>query len=449
MSSSKNKLRPASVLEKLPRAPHYIVAYSGGVDSHVLLQLLAAQRDALSGALSAVHVNHQIQRGSGDWEVHCRAVCEDLNLPFHCLRVDGRPRRGESPEAAARSARYRALADWLPVDAVLLTAQHRDDQAETLLLQLLRGAGPKGLAAMPEDTALGAGRLLRPLLHCSRAQILEYARQQGLRWVEDPSNSDTRYARNLLRQRVLPELRQHWPGLSKTLARAATHQADQAELAEALAVQDHAACRVSGANRCLSVNALRSLSAARQRNLLRYWIHTQGLTAPTQVVVQRIRTEVLTQRADARPRIDWPGVELHRYRDQLFVMPPLPIHDNAARQAWNGTADVWLEQAGGELGVTPARGEGLRQSVAASGLEIRFRQGGERIQPAGRGHHHALKKLFQEWQVPHWERSRIPLLFQHEILVAVAGHCVAEGFQAGANETGLLLHWRRTPESRR
>ena len=449
MSSSKNKLRTASVLEKLPLASHYVVAFSGGVDSHVLLHLLATQRDALSGTLSAVHVDHQIQTGSGDWEVHCRAVCEDLEIPCHCLRVDGRPRRGESPEAAARSARYRALADWLPTAAVLLTAQHRDDQAETLLLQLLRGAGPKGLAAMPENSALGAGRLLRPLLDCSRAQIIDYARQQGLRWVEDPSNSDTRYARNLLRQRVLPELHQHWPGLSKTLARAAAHQADQAELADALAEQDHVTCTEAVTGNCLSVSALHSLSAARQRNLLRYWIHTQRLPAPTQVVLERIRTEMLTQRADASPCVEWPGAELHRYRDQLFVMPPLPAHDSSARHAWNGTDEVWLEQAGGALGVTPARGAGLRQSIAEFGLEIRFRQGGEQLQPAGRKHHHALKKLFQEWQVPDWERARIPLLYQHETLLAVAGYCVAEGFQARSDESGLLLHWRRTTEFRR
>ena len=208
MSSPKSKLQHA--LQKLPPAPQYHVAFSGGVDSHVLLHLLASQRETLPGSLGAVHVNHHIQQHAGDWEVHCRSVCEELDIPCHFLRVDGKARRGESPEAAARTARYRALADWLPADAVLLTGQHRDDQAETLLLQLLRGAGPRGLAAMPVVTELGNGRLVRPLLALRRADILDYAHQHRLRWVEDPSNADTRYDRNLLRHRVMPLLQQHW-----------------------------------------------------------------------------------------------------------------------------------------------------------------------------------------------------------------------------------------------
>ncbi|MGI9321112.1 MAG: tRNA lysidine(34) synthetase TilS, partial [Thiogranum sp.] len=218
MNSSKSKLTVEHLLKKLPRAREYWVAFSGGVDSHVLLHLLAEARRQLPGSLAAVHVNHQIQQQSGDWEIHCRSVCEELRVPFHLLRVQGKARAGESPEAAARTARYRALADWLPTDAVLTTAQHRDDQAETLLLQLFRGSGPRGLAAMPENSALGRGRLLRPFLETSRQAIVSYARAHRLRWIEDPSNTDTRYDRNLLRQRIMPELQQQWPGLSKVLA---------------------------------------------------------------------------------------------------------------------------------------------------------------------------------------------------------------------------------------
>ncbi|HHH43178.1 MAG TPA: tRNA lysidine(34) synthetase TilS [Gammaproteobacteria bacterium] len=432
-------------MQQLPAAPHYHVAFSGGVDSHTLLHLLAGQRDALSGALSAVHVNHRIQQQAGDWETHCRSVCEDLGIPCQILRVDGKARRGESPEAAARTARYRALADWLPAGAVLLSAQHRDDQAETLLLQLLRGAGPRGLAAMPATMPLGAGRLVRPLLELSRADILDYARRHRLQWVEDPSNADTGYDRNLLRHRVMPELQRHWPGLSKVLARAAKHQADQLELANALAAQDSRTCDCTGAS--LSLTGLGKLSAARQRNLVRYRVAELGLPLPSQVVLERVVEEVAGSRRDARPCVRWPGVEVRRFRDRLFIMAPLPVLDPVEHYPWDLQAPLALEQAGGVLRASPVAGSGLRLPAGQERVQVRFRQGGEVLRPAGRAHHHRLKKLLQEWRVPDWERGRVPLLYLGDELIAVAGLCVCEGFRSGASEPGLALSWSRLPDS--
>ena len=442
MNSSKNKLSAEHVLKRLPRAPQYWVAFSGGVDSHVLLQLLVESRTQLPGSLAAVHVNHQIQQQSGDWEIHCRSVCEELHIPFHLLRVHGKARAGESPEAAARTARYRALADWLPTHAILITAQHRDDQAETLLLQLLRGAGPRGLAAMPENSALGRGWLLRPFLAISRKAIVGYAREHRLRWIEDPSNTDTRYDRNLLRQRIMPELQQHWPGLSKVLARAATHQADQVELAHALAALDYPAC--CGSNpACLSVPALHDLSPARQRNLLRYWLEQSGLPLPSRALLERIRTEMLSARQDASPLVHWPGAEVRRFRDGLYSMTPLTPHDPANCYRWDFRKPLRLDQAGGILSATVVTGGGLRVADGAGAMDIRFRQGGETLQPAGRRHHHRLKKLLQEWGVPDWERDRVPLVYRDGTLIAVAGLCVCEDFQAAKEKAGLDLHWSR------
>jgi tRNA(Ile)-lysidine synthase len=446
VNSSKNKLTAEHLLKKLPRAPQYWVAFSGGVDSHVLLQLLAEVRGRLPGSVAAVHVNHQIQQQSGDWEVHCRSVCEELRAPFHLLRVQGKARAGESPEAAARTARYRALADWLPTRAVLTTAQHQDDQAETLLLQLFRGAGPRGLAAMPENSALGRGRLLRPFLEISRQAILSYAREQRLRWIEDPSNTDTRYDRNLLRQRIMPALQQHWPGLSKVLARAAGHQADQVELAHALAALDYRVCCRSE-SACLSVSALHGLSPARQRNLLRYWLEQAGLPLPSRALLERIRAEMLSGREDASPLVHWPGAEVRRFRDDLYSMTPLPLQDPARRYRWDFREPLSLDQAGGVLSATVVTGRGLRVADGAGAVDIRFRQGGETLQPAGRRHHHRLKKLFQEWAVPGWERDRVPLVYSNDTLIAVAGFCVCEGFQATAEQAGLDLQWSRMPES--
>ena len=439
MSLSKSKLLSAWLVD-LPEATGYCVAYSGGVDSHVLLHLLAKRRETLSAPLSAVHVDHQIQSQSGDWAVHCQAVCEELQIPFETLHVDGRVRPGESPEAAARTARYRALADWLPAGALLITAQHQDDQAETLLLQLFRGAGPRGLSAMPRLAGLGQGHLLRPFLDYRQAEILDYAHAHKLRWVEDPTNTDTRYDRNLLRQQLLPQLREHWPGLTQVLARAAGLQADQSELATALAELDLATCGSSELPVRLRIPELLSLSPARQRNLLRHWIELNGFKLPSLEVLKRINSEVLSAREDAVPLVQWSGVEIRRYRQTLYIMPPLEKQDASLRLPWDGIQP--LELAGGTLTAEPVMASGLRLAPDAS-LKVGFRQGGETLQPAGRAGHHALKKLFQEWSVPDWERSHVPLIYQHDELVAVAGLCVCEGFTAAPDEQGYQLSWSR------
>ena len=444
MSISKSEACLESLLSRLPAAPHYCIAYSGGVDSHVLLHFLASRSDRLQAVLTAIHVDHRIQPQSGDWAAHCRTVCAQLGVPFDVLHVDGGPTAGESPEAAARRVRYRALADWLPTDAVLLTAQHREDQAETLMLQLFRGAGPRGLAAMPLVAPFGAGRLARPLLETSRGDILAYARAQRLRWVEDPSNADTRYDRNLLRHQLMPLVRQRWPGIDRVLARAAALQADQTELAAALAQIDLDRCGTGDQSDRLSVACLAMLSDARQRNLLRYWIETNGLPVPSRAVLQQVLDSVVPARSDANPRLQWPGAELRRYRDRLYIMPPLPPADTGLRIRWNINETLALPQ--GTLAARATTGGGMR-AAADMRLDVGFRRGGEMLRPAGRREHHALKKLFQEWQVPVWERAFVPLVFSGGELIAVAGFCVCEDFQAAPGERGYEVYWNRAPNS--
>jgi len=431
-----------TILERLPAAQQYCVAYSGGVDSHVLLHLLAANTGKLCATVSAVHVDHQIQHRSCDWTLHCRAICEELGVRFECLQVDGKPRPGESPEAAARRARYQALADWLSPDAVLLTAQHRDDQAETLLLQLFRGAGPRGLAAMPALAPLGRGKMARPFLTQTRRTILDYAHRHRLCWVEDPSNADLRYDRNLLRHKFMPLLQQHWRGIGPVLARAAGLQADQAQLAQALADIDRQACVPTGRKNQLNCEAVRILSPARQRNLLRDWLEANGLPLPSYRVLEQMRDAVLNARRDTSPCVSWAGAEVRKYRAYLYAMPALLVPDTAVRLSWDIRQPLDLPQAGGILSAVAATGDGLRVDRNAP-LEIRFRQGGEVLQPTGRRGHHALKKLFQEWGVPVWERPRTPLVYCDGVLVAVAGRCVCESFQVGPGELGYRLQWHQ------
>ncbi|MDS4021244.1 MAG: tRNA lysidine(34) synthetase TilS, partial [Candidatus Competibacter sp.] len=367
---------------------HLVIGYSGGLDSHVLLHLLATHRDRWpERTLEAIHVDHGLQAASVTWGEHCARVCRELNVPFRVLKVDARPEAGESPEAAARRARYAALAAELDFGAALLTAHHRDDQAETLLLQLLRGAGPRGLAAMPAASHLGQGWLLRPFLDIDRAELLAYAREHGLRWIEDASNQDTGFDRNYLRHRILPLLRERWPAANRTLARSAWLCAETADWLDVEAATDLARAATERPD-ALSVPALRALNEVRQRNLLRYWLRQLELPAPDARQLRHLLHDVLAAAGDRNPCIRWPGAEVRRYRDRLYAMPPPKPHDPRQTIIWRSTAEGWplLDLPGvGQLRMREAIGRGLRSEILAGGsLIVGFRQGGERFRPVGR-----------------------------------------------------------------
>jgi tRNA(Ile)-lysidine synthase len=430
-------------LAALPADACCWVAYSGGVDSHVLLHALAALRPRLPCSVAAVHVNHGLQAGAGAWDEHCRAVCAGLGVPYVTLRVDGRAAAGESREAAARAARYAVLKEWLPQGHYLLTAQHQDDQSETLLLQLLRGSGVKGLAAMPWLAPFGGGYLLRPLLGCGHGALLDYARVNHLGWVDDPSNQDISLDRNFLRHEVLPVLRRRWPALSATLSRSARHCAEAAQILEELARQDLPAL-ADGSKDTLPVSGLLRLAPERQRNLLRHWLTRMDGSSPSEAVLARIAHDVLGSRADAEACVRWGARELRRYRDRLYLLPRLPRHDSPIALAWRPETALELPRAGGILSASRRTGGGVR-AAAFEGAEVRvsWRRGGERCRPAGRRHRHALKKLFQEVGIPPWERGRIPLVYIGAELAAVADLWVCDPFVAGPDEPGFTIRWDR------
>ncbi len=431
-----------AVIEQLPPARRYWVAYSGGLDSHVLLHSLSAVRYSLPAEkLCAVHVNHGLSPAADEWARHSAAICDELNIPCRLLEVDARPGKGESPEAAARTARYRAIVSLLEATDGLLTAHHQDDQAETVLLQLLRGGGPRGLAAMPRWDVFGSGWRGRPLLDFSRSELQSYAQSEGLHWEEDESNSDTGIERNFLRQDVIPLLRSHWPALGATLSRAAGNSAEAAKLLDQLAARDFVIQPDGG----LSISQLEALDSCRQRNLLRYWIKQCALPLPASVHLQRILDEILPAAVDAMPLVNWAGAEIRRYRDRLYAMPPLPLHDSSKILDWKMT-EIFCPVGGGALRATKVSGYGIKQALCRDArITVRFRQGGECCQPAGRTHTHKLKKLLQEQGIPPWQRGRIPLIYLDTELAAVAGLFVCEPFQAGSNERGLKISWGSAP----
>ncbi|MCB1825603.1 MAG: tRNA lysidine(34) synthetase TilS [Candidatus Competibacteraceae bacterium] len=437
-----------------PHLRHLIVGYSGGLDSHVLLHLLATNRACWPGrTLAAVYVDHGLQAASARWGEHCAHTCHELDIPFRVLRIDARPAPGESPEAAARRARYAALAAELGPDAALLTAHHRDDQAETLLLQLLRGAGPHGLAAMPTASRLGSGWLLRPLLDVDRSGLLAYALEHDLRWIEDVSNTDTDFDRNYLRHRILPLLRERWPAVARNLARSAQWCAETADWLDANADADLARVTTQRPD-ALHIPALQALGEPRQRNALRRWLRQLGLPVPDARQLRHILHDALTAARDRQPRVRWRGGEARRYRDTLYAMPPLPPHEPRQTLVWRANADGYppLDLPGlGTLRLRATRGEGLRAELLAGvTLTIRFRQGGERFRPVGRHHSQELKKLLQEAGIPPWERDRLPLIYLSSTptlpregggnpgLLAVVGLGIATEAAARAGEPGFL-----------
>lgn len=424
---------------QLPVPQRYCVAFSGGVDSHVLLHALVQIRDKLPCPnLHAIHINHGIHPYAEQWARHCEIICRDLDVTVETCSLQVQRQAKHSLEETARDARYDALSSMGRHDDMVLLAHHQDDQAETLLLQLLRGSGVKGLAGMPLCTRFAQGWLARPLLAQTRDALQQYAVDHQLPWIEDPSNLDTTFDRNYLRHAVLPLLRQRWPALNATLARAAQHQADAAVLLDVLAQQDLAPLIVSGPA-VLRIALLKQLDPSRQRNVLRYWLHRIcTLPLPATVQLERILTEVLPAAEDGTPFVHWPGAEVRRYRDQLYAMAPIQPVDPHWQQTWDFKGQVQLPN-GESLAATECRGQGLRKHDLGQGVTIRYRSGGEQCRLPGRTHHHELKKLFQEWGVPPWERDRIPLIYIGGELAQVVGYCVCAPFAAQAGESSLEI----------
>ncbi len=424
------------LLEPYRNRPRWWLAYSGGLDSHVLLHRVVSlvRAGGLWPPLHALHINHQLNPKAKAWSAHCERVCAALGIELTVLTVEVAD-AGLGIEAAARTARYAAFASVLGEGELLLQAHHLDDQAETLLLRLMRGTGPAGLAAMPSTRVLGAGALLRPLLGCPRAALLAYAKAAQLQWVEDDSNSNTRFDRNFLRQLALPLLAQRWPGYRQTLSRAALQAGETQELLDALAALDFAR---AGRGEALGTAELMALTPARQRNLLRHWLTGRALPMPSRAQLEQLLMQA-GARADASVSVCWPGAEVHRYQGCLYALKALPPVLDVINQPWRAEAPVPLPGLGALSGAQ-SLGAGLR---ADRSYELRNRRGGERCRPLGRAHSQSLKKLLQAAQVPPWLRPRLPLLFCGDELAAVADLWICEGYAAQPSEPGWTLTWRR------
>ena len=428
--------------ELAPPDASLCIAYSGGLDSTVLLDLLQRLRP---GRVRAAHVHHGLQAGADEWAAHCQMHCEQQGIRCTVLPVTVSTEHGSGLEAAAREARYAALANELKADEYLVTAHHQQDQLETVLLALMRGSGVHGIAAMPAKAQTGGMTLLRPLLDAQRDELESYARRANLVWIDDPSNADTRFDRNYLRATVVPLLEQRWPAAARSAARSARLSAAAKNLLDERAADD---LRGQFQGHALRVAALSALNAERRANALRWFCRHLKLPVPSEAQGREALSALLDSREDAAPLAAWPGVRVRRYREGLYWFSE--ESDPGAAEA--GAPMRWEKPAAGEaldlgrsrgrLRLVPSKGQALRVAALNAGVVVRFRSGGEalRVDPGGRSRD--LKKLLQEEGVLPWMRKNIPLVYIDDELAAVGDFWLNHDHPAVAAEGGLVPQWR-------
>lgn len=441
-----------SLLEQLTGfspGSRFAIAYSAGLDSTVLLHAMhqalalagAGQDDAPAFSLRAIHVNHGLSPNANQWQRLCERQCAQLKIPLHVERVTLDPEAMANLESQARDKRYGVFERQLEADECLLMAHHLDDQAETFLLRSLRGAGPRGLAAIPRRRPLGKAMLFRPLLGVSRAELYAYAQQALLTWVEDESNESRMFDRNFCRHELLPKIEERWPAYRESWQRSAQLCAEADVLLDDLAAIDfeQAKCPIPSV---INAKKLQDLSQARQRNTLRYWLVLAGAPDPGWNVLTHIVEELIPAALGTQPEIRWQddgvSVVLRRYRQNLYLQKVVENIASLTPVDWQPKSMRHLKDNG--LIYSLAReGAGLRVDGDIL-LSLRYRQGGETCKLQGR-RTRTLKKILQDANIAPWLRDRVPLLYCDEELVCIPGVGVCEGWQADVNEPGWQVIW--------
>lgn len=442
------RFSPAALLEQLrailpqEASGELCVAYSGGLDSTVLLHALARAVEGSSAhAVRAIHIDHQLQSEAERWREHSADTARALRIPFEHRTIEVVVDPDAGPEASARKARYAALRSALRPAETLLTAHHADDQFETILLGLMRGAGVRGLSGIPALRTFGPGWIARPLLSFTRAELDEWARSEGLSWVEDPSNANVSFDRNYLRHRIAPLLRERWPAAVPNAARSSRHLAEAGRLLDALGADDLSTTSVGA---CLDVERLRNLEPVRRRNVLRHWIRRCGARAPSTRKLAAIEHDMWKAAEDRLPCVEWDDVEIRRHRGLLYCTRRQPPLAATTVLDWSFAQPLELPAQLGRLRAVPAQ-EGLSAVKLGAHGQVRFRAGGESLQPAGDAHHRTLKKLLQSSRVLPWWRDRLPLVYCGDRLVAVGDLWIEQQFAARGAEPAVKIDWEGKP----
>ncbi|MHB1115690.1 tRNA lysidine(34) synthetase TilS [Sideroxydans sp.] len=423
----------AQLAPLLPAGSKLLLGLSGGMDSVVLLHALHRLAPKLGYTLSAMHVHHGISPNADAWARFCTELCERYAIQLEIKHVDIAPLKDtHGIEASARKLRHAAFAE--SACRYVALAHHADDQAETLMLQLLRGAGLRGVSAMPLVREQGSQLLLRPLLACGRTTLLAYAQQHALQWMEDESNADELYPRNFLRHRLFPVLEERFPAWRDTLGRSAQHFAEAAGMLEEVALADGAG------EPLLAVAKLDALSPARGRNLLRHFLHLQGAPMPQEAQLDDMLRQLRSARDNADVCVNFGEWQVRRYRGHIHAMRALSSFDPALRLDWQGEAALYWPPLQRELHFTAAVGSGISRDRLSQGqVSLRLRNGGETLRPQPLAARRSMKNLLQEHGVPPWQRERLPLLYCGDELACVVGVAVAAEFRAAEGEQSVMV----------
>ena len=414
-----------ATLTQLPHIPNNIyIGYSGGVDSHVLLHACALLPD-IKPKIIAVYIHHGLQTQADLWAAHCQKITKDLGIKFLMCAVNAAANSGESPEEAARNARYTAFEKLMNQNDVLLLAQHQEDQLETVLLQLFRGSGLRGLSGMPEKNHFGTGSMLRPLLHVSKQRINAYAFTHRLQWIEDPSNQDTVYDRNFLRQEIIPLLKTRWPSLDKTVSRSALHCAQSEEVISSIAKRDFQHV-FNKSDHSIDIALLQIYTHTQQRSILREWFEWLDMKMPSQNTIERILHDVIGAKNKSSPQLKLHHITFWRYRGKLIA---LRNECNAFEPCeWLDKNHPLILSNNMVLTLTPQT-NGISQKYWDNAkITLKMRQGGEKICLPNRQGHHDLKKLFQDAIIAPWQRKIMPLIYLDDKLAAVGNLWIAAEF---------------------
>jgi tRNA(Ile)-lysidine synthase len=419
-----------------------VVALSGGPDSAALLRAtVALGKNFRALPLRAVHIDHGLQPAAADFRAACERLCAQLRIPLRIVAIEVPHAPGASLEAAARETRYAALSLEMQPRECLLTAHHRQDQAETLLLQALRGAGVKGMSAMPACRPFGPGWHVRPLLDVAHGDLKRFGEFERAASI-DPMNQDLRFDRVYLRTAVWPLIEKRWPGAAISLARAARHMAEAQRLLEMAAGADVARLRDGDA---LSIPGLRALSPLQRVNVVRLWVSQEGLEAPSTARLIEALRQVFDAEADHQPAIVWGGHALRRYRQRLFVTRADPPRVPDAR--------TWSPVAGSSLELGPALGNltwiaqqgGIAAERLPASVIVRRRDGGETLKPASSARTQTVQHLCQALGVLPWMRDALPLVFAGDELIAIADLWLDARWCAAADAPGLGIAWNNAP----
>lgn len=401
-----------------------LVAFSGGLDSTVLLHAVAGLRRQQNIAVRAIHIHHGLSRYADQWAEHCRSVCQSLDIPLTVERVKLNT-QGLGTEASARQARYAVFADMLKPEEALLTAHHQDDQCETLLLALKRGSGPAGLAAMPAVLPFSGSAIVRPLLAFTRQQLTDYAEYHQLQWVDDDSNSDPAYDRNFLRLNILPLLEQRWPHFPVAVARSAELCGEQEALLDEL-LQDELGQLITSRN-SLPIPPLTEMTPLKRAAILRRWLAHCGAAMPSRNQLAQLWQDVACSREDANPCLVAGNGEIRRYASQLWWVRPVRGLRNNQLEWADRNQPLTLPGHLGQL-VSASSGVRIRKPAINEHLSVRFAVTG-RLHIVGRDRGRELKKIWQECQIPPWQRGNIPILFYNDEPVCAPGVFVCKQAQ--------------------